>query len=191
MELPSIFDDVTKISEIKSIPSILLASDGPHRILSMSLSFEDMFGFNIQDLQRSLRCVMGPKTDSKGFQTFIRMCPTHERKEFVFYRKDGNEIPCSVQIYALEHNGTSAIRLEFDPSTAHRHRDDAELPPANAGPDIPASISTMPSERCFTAQHHGVSPEDVDPAVLIHMTAVQRAVQVAKRRQHRTYSQAL
>ena len=77
--------------------SIVIGREPPHRFRSMSPAFLQLFRFKSQDLSSaSLRILFGPDTDATSIRSAIANPPL-SCSRVVLYRKDGEEIHCSMR----------------------------------------------------------------------------------------------
>ena len=174
-------------------PILILACVSPHYVLQANTKFEDMFGFRAAELQRLLRNITGPKTDAKTFRSLISNGAREQQSEnlLVLYRKDGHELPCRLNVYPSEHEGESTTTIEFNPITKQSERREKEC-------DLDEQIfdqkmSSQLSLKLVTSslQQGNRTQAVVDPAVLLHMKAVQRAAKASRRKQQLSASHAM
>lgn len=167
-------------------PCLYLACEIPHRVLASSPEFEALLGFRTEELaQRSLRNITGPNTDTKNFQSSISSCARGLRSEkfFSFYRKDGHEVPCFLQIYLSEYNGERAIKVDFNPFGVQiESREHADCPSRlekqaceqHDCNSLSARLATSTSgwsDRSDSSEFSASNHDAVDPAVILHMKA--------------------
>ena len=165
-------------SKRRNYPCLYLNSQLPNRVLSLDASFETTFGFKKEELQRSLRMIAGPNTDMKGFNDLISTClrDLQSERTLIFYKKNGDEVKCNVKGNCTLFEGSVAARLEFETSVSE---DEEEA--VCTFFDI-NTASKSDSSKKETDPSGDLAPRaDIDPAVIIHMKAVQRAAQAAKR----------
>ena len=158
----------------KTVPSLYLSTDLPFRVLGVEdTTFENVFGFKTEEIQRSFLKMTGPSTDMSAFKEFIACSRRDSKSEcnLVFYKKNGDEFICDVIGSSTFLDGAAAILLEF------KSKDVLECEEEKISENISCGLDELliSSLSCGTAA-------EIDPAVIIHMKAVQRAVQAAARR---------
>ena len=96
-------------------PFLYFTSEKPYIVQSASSEFEETFAFKFEEVQKSLRSLNGPKTNTAEFQLLMSKCAQGQRSEqvFTFYRKDGHEVTRLLQITPSKHNAKPAIRVDF------------------------------------------------------------------------------
>jgi hypothetical protein len=165
-------------------PCLFLNSVPPNRVLSLDTLFQCTFGFKKEELQKSLLMITGPNTDMKGFNDLIRSClrDLQSERTLIFYKKNGDEIRCNVKGTCTLFEGAMAARLEFEI--------EEDSPAAQNIPAIipcrdedPQSKSLASRQEEFDLAGDLLQRADIDPSVFIHMRAVHRAAQAAKREQ--------
>ena len=180
---------------------IFLNFETPHRVLTVSSQFEDLFGFQAEEVKRSLRYLTGPKTDTAEFESLVSSCSKGNRSEKImtFYRKDGHDVQCVLQMSPAQHNGRPAIRADFNPDRANCERHEIasctaiseERPGLKSmrAPGPQRSVSVSDSGWLDRPEAISRNFEALDPAVVLHMKAVQRAAKAGQRKPHRQASQ--
>ena len=170
--------------------SVLVSAAYPHRIVDHSASFSDLFEFKRDELNgSSLRLIFGPESDTKRLQMII-MNSVHnvgEGGSLVFYKKNGDQVICKIRAYATTIDGCDVSGLVFDVQDWMLRN------------DIPSSLPSKPESQKKSMDHTSIekleiiaqdrswsSPDmsttSIDPAVFLHMKAVQEAASAAHKR---------
>lgn len=168
-------------TELDSACSIFLSADESHRVLETSSGFVDLFGFSTCELQRSLRRMTGPQTDTKTFPDFIQSCSHSGFPEIpiTLYRKDGYEVHCLLRRVERLFEGSAAICLCFI-QLDRRHgcsawdidHDQIRLNVAS-----PAASLAWNGTTAVQNETSGNVPP-IDRAVLLHMKAIERSKKI-------------
>ena len=173
--------------------SVLVSAAYPHRIVDHSASFSDLFEFKRDELNgSSLRLIFGPESDTKRLQMIIMNSVHHvgESGSLVFYKKNGDQVICKIRACATTIDGCEVSGLVFDVQ-------DWNI--MSLGNDIPSSLPSKPESQKKSMDHTSIekleiiaqdrswsSPDmsttSIDPAVFLHMKAVQEAASAAHKR---------
>jgi hypothetical protein len=165
-----------------------------------------LFGFRADEVQKSLRWITGPKQDAADFQSLISGCAQgrQSEREFTFYRKDGLDVPCFIQMRLSQYDGKNAIRVDFNLLKGHSEQPAIDCcPPVENEKPAQQEFNFSRSQRSVSVSDSGWSDragavnrdlEDrgldaLDPAVFLHMKAVRRAAKAGRREQKRSASQ--
>ena len=178
-------------------PLVFVGTDYPYRIVRITASFSELFGFKEDELTRSsLRLIFGPESDTNQLKIMI-LDSVRNLKEvgsFIFYKKNGDQVRCRLKVLPAavsecEVTGLSFIvsditvgrDLPFSATKPERRKDSEET---NAI-DERISRSSHLTQQCkhATLGRSSSTPDlassVVDSSVLLHMTAVRRAAAAA------------
>ena len=167
--------------------NVLIAREPPHRFCMMSPLFLQLFRFKSQDLSSSsLRLIYGPKTDVQAVRNLIaRPAACASAVPIIFYRKDGEEVPCFVRVLssALAHDDACTLAFEADAGCCASPRTQSAAPHVVGRQDTDSrGDAKSGGEHLPTCSL--LSPGDgIDRAVRIHVRAMRAASGSSKRRQ--------
>ena len=162
--------------------SIVVERDFPHRIQSVSLSFQHMFRFKEQELlASSCRLLFGPSTDVPAIKSLIGgRLGCSSNYPLSFYRKDGEEVLCTIHVLDGCCNENSRT-LVFVLDTAFQIQEPTS-PPISERPGCEVSITgrrrIVDSAEVPTCSLLSEEAE-LGKAVAIHVQAVRRAAAAA------------
>ncbi len=155
-------------------PSIMVHSDYPFRICEASDSFADILGFKPKELQGgSLRLLFGPETDLQKLKKIVSDQCQDDNDRLVLYRRDGDEIACSIHSTASDLRSGERVSTLF--ILNYRSAQSSPLPVNAAvkqarheGRLIQSAMSSFipPIETMTPIQH--------DPALIVHLSAIRR-----------------
>ena len=167
--------------------NVLIAREPPHRFCMMSPLFLQLFRFKSQDLSSSsLRLIYGPKTDVQAVRNLIaRPAACASAVPIIFYRKDGEEVPCFVRVLssALAHDDACTLAFEADAGCCASPRTQSAAPhvvgrqDTDSRGDAKSGGEHLPT--CSLLSPGG----GIDRATRIHVRAVRAASGSSKRRQ--------
>jgi hypothetical protein len=163
---------------------LLLSTDTPRRVISINSKFENVFGFKINGMQRSLRVITGPKTDTRSLNDVLDSTSEHQSCtcSLIFYEKSGDEVLCTVRSKYERYEGLFVISLDFETSASiQKSHDEQNLGERHCKEKFELTDNLI-SEPCFSSE------PSIDSSVFIHMQAVKRAALAAKRNNSRLSS---
>ena len=168
--------------------SVCISLDPPYRFRSTSPAFLEKFRFKSQDINSSsLRLLFGPDTDVQAIRSIITNHLTPCVK-VILYRKDGEEIRCSVRSVPSCAIQEDTCTLAFDIEGGCCTSPEPLIPsfnsmrPGDIARPRPERVDSFEAPSTCTLLSRDLSMDD---SVAIHVRAVRNAAAAAFGRRHR------
>jgi hypothetical protein len=150
---------------------LTILESSPDRAYSPSEDMLKLFGFKKEQLQRSLKQIFGPYTNSKNFTEFLKTafagleCADY----FTFYKRNGDELGCHARASLTEVEGIRAVRLSLQVTGGSDHS------PCSVGFLETTCSPCRNRVQAFADIDKATTLPEIDNAVIIHMKAVRMA----------------
>ena len=149
-------------------PSLVISESAPDRASSADSELANVFDFKLEHLQKSLRIITGPKTDMISFKNLLRggFSGLSVQGNFVFYKRNGLEISCTIRGIPASVDGSNGVQLFFDVESGKED---------SAGSQSFNYDSKTRSALVIRNSGPVSSSTELDSAVMIHVQAVKQA----------------
>jgi hypothetical protein len=161
--------------------------DCPLTQLEFTPELESLFGFKEEKLRSSLKVLFGPRTNLKDFAQLQTQALTGQESHafLIFYKRNGDEVACLVRARLAEPNKKNrTIYLSVKVTDQQSERAvslDSWTGQSSVGENSDLrSRSNSPQQWCLEDAPVSWTLE-MDPAVLIHMKAVRKALHASRR----------